>query len=100
MLMFADEQVVKDFKHLGKSQFHEKLDKVLPSREIERLQMKRWEFFPAFPQSDINWEDYTKDSVISRTKTVILWIFLLLLSVVMITPVLILEYLSLIVDKV
>ena len=62
--------------------------------------MKRWEFYPASPQSDINWEDYTKDSVISRTKTVILWIFLLLLSVVMITPVLILEYLSLIVDKV
>ena len=62
--------------------------------------MKRWEFYAASPQSDINWEDYTKDSVISRTKTVILWIFLLLLSVVMITPVLILEYLSLIVDKV
>ena len=62
--------------------------------------MNRWEFYTAFPQSDINWEDFTKDSVISRTKTVILWIFLLLLSIVLITPVLVLEYLTLIVDKV
>ena len=62
--------------------------------------MNRWEFYAAFPQSDINWDDFTKDSVISRTKTVILWIFLLLLSIVLITPVLILEYLTLIVDKV
>lgn len=62
--------------------------------------MKRWEFITASPQSDINWEDYTKDSVISRTKTAILWIFLLLLSIAFITPVIILEYLSVIVGKV
>ena len=56
-------------------------------RSIERLQMKRWEFTSSFPQSDIIWEDFTKDSVISGTKTAILWVFLLLLSVVLITPV-------------
>lgn len=54
--------------------------------------MKRWDFAQAFPQSDIIWEDFTKDSVISTTKTVILWVFLLLISVVLITPVLVLEY--------
>lgn len=54
--------------------------------------MKRWEFHQAFPQSDVIWEDFTKDSVISTTKTVILWVFLLLLSIVLITPVLIIEY--------
>ena len=54
--------------------------------------MKRWEFHQAFPQSDIIWEDFTKDSVISTTKTVILWVFLILISVVLVTPVLIIEY--------
>lgn len=54
--------------------------------------MRRWEFNPAVPQSDIIWDDFTKDSVIGTTKTVILWVFLLLISVVLITPVLIIEY--------
>jgi len=54
--------------------------------------MKRWEFYQAFPQSDIIWEDFTKDSVIGTTKTVILWVFLLLISVVLVTPVLLVEY--------
>ena len=56
--------------------------------------MKRWKFYQAFPQSDIIWEDFTKDSVISNTKTVILWVFLILLSVILITPVMIVEYLQ------
>ena len=56
------------------------------------MQMKRWEFYQAYPQSDIIWEDFTKDSVIGTTKTVILWVFLLLISVVLVTPVLITEY--------
>ncbi len=54
--------------------------------------MKRWEFYQASSQSDIIWEDFTKDSVISTTKTVILWVFLLLLSIVLVTPVMIIEY--------
>ena len=54
--------------------------------------MRRWEFGQAFPQSDIIWEDFTKDSVISTTKSVILWVFLLLISVVLITPMLLIEY--------
>ena len=61
-------------------------------RAIERLNIKQWSFFQATPQSDIIWEDFTKDSVIGTTKTVILWVFLLLISVVLITPVLIIEY--------
>ncbi len=38
------------------------------------------------------WPDFTKDSVIGTTKTVILWVFLLLISVVLVTPVLLVEY--------
>ena len=37
MLMFSKEAVVKDFKNLGRSHFHEKIEKILPSRDIERL---------------------------------------------------------------
>ena len=61
--------------------------------------MKRWAFFQAFPQSDIIWEDFTKDSVISKTKTVILWVFLILISVILITPTLIFEYWKDVEDK-
>ena len=70
------------------------IDEKLRPTSIERLQMKRWKFYQAFPQSDIIWEDFTKDSVISNTKTVILWVFLILLSVILITPVMIVEYLQ------
>lgn len=45
------------------------------------------------------WEDFTKDSVISKTKTVILWVFLILLSVILITPTLLLAYLEKIQDN-
>ena len=61
--------------------------------------MRRWTFSHAFPQSDIIWEDFTKDSVISGTKTFILWVFLLLLSVVLITPVMIVNLGTDILDK-
>lgn len=91
-LIFADDKIVKDFKHLGKSYFHNLIDERLPQKAIDRLAIKRWSFFQAFPQSDIIWEDFTKDSVISRTKTVILWVFLILISVILITPQLIFEY--------
>lgn len=37
MLMFADESIVKDFKHLGKTYFHKNLDRNLLPRDIERL---------------------------------------------------------------
>lgn len=40
------------------------------------------------------WEDFTKDSTISMTKTAILWVFVLLLSVLLITPLLLVEYLT------
>lgn len=83
---------MKDFKHFGLAYFHDLVDQKLSERTIDRLHMKRWEFFPAPSQSDIIWEDFTKDSVIGTTKTVILWVFLLLLSVVLITPVVIFDY--------
>lgn len=61
--------------------------------------MRRWTFSHAFPQSDIIWEDFTKDSVISGTKTFILWVFLILLSVVLITPIMIVNFGNEIIDK-
>ena len=49
--------------------------------------MKRWTFQRAYPQSDIIWEDYTRDSIFSNTKSAILWVFLLLASIILVTPV-------------
>jgi len=46
------------------------------------------------------WEDFTKDSTISMTKTAILWVFVLLLSVLLITPLLLVEYLTEIEEKI
>ena len=54
--------------------------------------MKRWTFQKAYPQSDIIWEDFTKETIFSNTKTIILWIILLLLSVALVTPVLLTQY--------
>lgn len=48
-LIFADEKIVKDFKHLGKSHFQAMCDEKLQQRSIERLQINRWEFHQAFP---------------------------------------------------
>ena len=98
-LIFSDERIVKDFKHFGKSYFNNLIDDRLQVRSIERLQMKRWEFSSAFPQSDIIWEDFTKDSVISGTKSAILWVFLLLLSVILITPVMFINMSTEFIDK-
>lgn len=67
-------------------------NKGLSSRCIERLQMYRWEFSPAVAHSDIIWENFTKDSVWSGTKTVFLWILLLIISVALVTPVLLTKY--------
>ena len=54
--------------------------------------MKRWTFKKAYPQSDIIWEDFNKDTIFSNTKTMILWVILLLLSVALVTPVLLTQY--------
>ena len=61
--------------------------------------MRNWRFFPAADQSDIIWEDFTKDSTISTTKTIILWVFLVILSVILVTPVLLIEYMTEIEEK-
>ena len=54
--------------------------------------MNRWEFNTAMSQSDIIWENYTSDSIFGSTKTVFLWIILLLISVAFVTPVLLRDY--------
>lgn len=46
---------------------------------------------PAYPESDIIWADLYKDKIISIVKTLILWVLLLLISVVLLTPIILLN---------
>jgi hypothetical protein len=49
--------------------------------------MNNWIFASAYSESDIIWEEVSKDSVISAIKTFILWVLLLTLSVLILTPI-------------
>lgn len=86
-LIFSDERIVKDFKHFGAKLFHKLIHEKLDPSTVDKLQMKRWVFSSAMPQSDIIWSGLTADSLASLAKTVFLYIALLLISVVLITPV-------------
>lgn len=58
----------------------------LTAPAIRRLNMNKWMFASAYSESDIIWEDVYKDSITSAIKTFMLWILLLTLSVLIITP--------------
>lgn len=62
--------------------------------------MPYWEFFPSFPESDILWNALHKDSLVTYVKSTILWILLLLLSVVLLTPILLINMSSDIIENV
>jgi len=50
--------------------------------------MRNWIFTNAYSESDILWEQVSKDSVISAIKTFMLWVLLITLSVLILTPIL------------
>jgi uncharacterized membrane protein YjgN (DUF898 family) len=58
----------------------------LTAPAIRRLNMNQWIFASAYSESDIIWEDIYKDSIISAIKTFMLWILLLTISVLLVTP--------------
>lgn len=62
--------------------------------------MSFWQFYPSFPESDILWNALHKDSLATYIKSTILWIFLLLLSVVLLTPILLINMSSNIIENV
>jgi hypothetical protein len=59
----------------------------LSAAAIQRLNINNWKMYTAFSESEIIWEGLYKDQTVSALKTFVLWILLLLLSVILITPV-------------
>jgi hypothetical protein len=49
--------------------------------------MNHWKIEHAFSESEIIWEDLYKDQTVSTVKTLVLWVILIMLSVILITPV-------------
>jgi hypothetical protein len=84
--MFSDQKIVKDYLYDPKF-FRTLIHDTLTSSAIRRFNMNGWIFASAYSESDIIWEDLTKDSVASAIKTFMLWILLLTLSVLILTPI-------------
>lgn len=53
--------------------------------------MRYWTFHESFPETDIIWEHLHRDSLFSYVKTTILWVLLLLFSIVLLTPLLLIN---------
>jgi len=62
--------------------------------------MRRWVFSASFPESDIIWDGLSKDSVTGQIKTAILWVFLLLFSIVLLTPILLINMSAQIIENI
>lgn len=85
-LMFSDQKIVKDYLY-DHQFFFNMIREKLTASAIRRLNMNNWFFASAYSESDIIWEDVYKDSVASAIKTFMLWILLLTLSIIIVTPV-------------
>lgn len=84
--MFSDQKIVKDFLYDSRF-FPTLISETLRQSAVRRLNMSNWIFASAYSESDIIWEEISKDSVISAIKTFILWVLLLTLSVLILTPI-------------
>ena len=73
--------------------------KEFSKEEIKELGMRNWVFSDAFPESDIIWEQLHTDSLFSYIKVTILWVLLLLFSIVLLTPLLLINMSSNIIDN-
>ena len=86
-LIFSDFRVPKDFLY-DRRYFNNLIHEKLSPSAIQRLNMQHWFFKDGIIESDIIWESIVSDQVISAVKTFMLWVLLLLISVILITPVL------------
>jgi hypothetical protein len=89
--IFSCRHVVKDFLYSKKKYFRNLISGKLSEAAISRLNMNNWKFSHAYPESDMIWEDIYKDSVMSGIKTFLLLVLLLLISIVLLTPLVLLN---------
>lgn len=98
-LIFSCRHVVKDYLYNDRKYFRKLINGKLSDAAISRLNMNNWEFTHSYPESDIIWQDIYKDSVMSGIKTFLLWVLLLLISIVLLTPLVLLNMSSEVVDN-
>lgn len=84
-LTFSDKRVVKDVLY-DKNFFPALYQKKLSQGAINRLNMHNWKFNQAYSESDIIWGDISKDKLTSTVKTLVLWVLLFIISVILLTP--------------
>lgn len=89
--MFSDERIIKDFLYNNNRYFSGLVSEKINRVKIDKLHMRHWTFKLAYPESDIIWEDLCKDSIISTFKSFVLLILLFILSVVLLTPLLLIN---------
>ena len=86
-LMFKDHDVIKDFMYNDVSYWRELIRRsMLQQVDIDRLNMNRWKFIQAPPETDIIWEAIHKDSIWSFLKTLVLYVLLIAFSIFLLTP--------------
>lgn len=85
-LIFSDDRIVKDILY-DPHFFPALCEHHLSPAAMQRLNMLNWKLYHAFSESEIVWQDLYKDHTVSALKTFVLWILLLLLSVILLTPV-------------
>lgn len=88
--MFTERAIVKDIMY-DKSFFPSMIQSKLSHSTTIKLGMSHWKFQRAFSESDIIWEDLCKDKLLSSAKTFVLWVLLLVISVLLLSPVMLFE---------
>lgn len=64
------------------------MEETFTINEVKRLEMRQWNFYASFAETDILWDNLDRDSILSLVKSTILLVLLLLFSVVLLTPLL------------
>ena len=89
-MLFSDQKIVKDFLY-DSSFFYKMAQKELRPDEVKQIGARYWSFYESFPETDIIWQHLHRDSLFSYVKTTILWVLLLLFSIVLLTPLLLIN---------
>lgn len=88
--MFTDNRIVKDLRYMGQKYFGLKTQSVHKKTKTSLL-LNRWKFSQAPAQSDILWSSINCDPNISFLKTSILILLLFVISVILVTPILLIN---------
>lgn len=83
-------KIPKDFLY-DHQYFENEMDDTFTINEVKRLEMRHWAFDASFPETDIVWDHLHTDSILSLVKSTVLMVLLLLFSIVLLTPLLLIN---------